>query len=273
MVKSLLLFLLTILMTIPLSAQDREEILAEAWLLYHSERASWHGTDIFFEKFPEKKEITGGYFSYSEDKKHTCIFYDKSEDPTVLATITFDDSFVVEAADVNTTSRKLDVREKELFIIREKAFNESIKDTLFKRYQKTSLNFVPLIIKNKKKVYALTGPSVSGVVIFGNDYLITFDKKNNITSKKELHQNIIPIEYNNSVDEVTTMHSHTEETGDLITATDVCTLLLYGPYANWKKHIVISKENVSIWDCSKEELLIMTRKAWEKISNDPPKEE
>lgn len=271
MTRSLLL-LLTLLLITPFYAQDKEEILAEAWLLYNSERASWHGTDIFFAKYPEKKDIAGGYFSYSENKKHKCIFYDKEEDPTVLATITFDDSFVPEAADIDAASRKLNTKEKELFIIREKAFKESVDDTLFKMYKNTSLNFIPLIVKDKKKVYVLTGPSISGVVILGNDYLITFDKKNNITSKKALHQNIIPIEYDNSINEVTTMHNHTEETGRLITATDVCTLLLYGPYANWKQHIVISKENVSIWDFSKEELLVMTRKAWEKIQNDNPKE-
>lgn len=268
----LLLLLLTLLLVTPFYAQDKDEILAEAWLLYNSERASWHGTDIFFEKYPEKKEQTKGYFSYSENKKHKCVFYDKGEDPLVLATITFDDSFVLEVADINAVSRKLNAKEKELFIIREKALNESVKDTLFKMYKNTSLNFIPLIVKDKKKVYALTGPSISGVVIFGNDYLLTFDKKNNIASKKALHQNIIPIEYNNSSNEATTMHNHTEETGDLITATDICTLLLYGPYANWKQHIVVSKENVSIWDCSREELFIMTRKAWEKIQNDNPKE-
>lgn len=268
MTKPLLSLLLTICVSITFFAQDREEILAEGWLLYNSERASWHGTDIFLAKYPEKRDAIGGYFSYTEDKTHKCIFFDKQEDPLVLAAITFDSSFVVEVADINTTSRKLNSKEKELFIIREKAIDESIKDTLFKRYENTSLNFVPLIVNNKKKVYALTGPSVSGVVVFGNDYLITFDKKDNIISKKELHKNIIPIDYtSNSIEKVTTMHSHTEETGNLITATDICTLLLYGPHTNWKQHMVISKENVSIWDCGKEELIIMTRKAWENISN------
>lgn len=67
------------------------------------------------------------------------------------------------------------------------------------------------------------------------------------------------------------MHSHLPETGDLITATDICTLKLYGKYAQWGQHYVISQENVSIWDCHKQALLVMTRKAWDRISKDQEK--
>ncbi|AWH86859.1 hypothetical protein HYN59_17860 [Flavobacterium album] len=269
MKKTLLLIVLALL-SLPLFSQTKEEeqVLAEAWLLYNSERASWLGTDLFLEKFPEKKENIGGYFSYSADGKHTCIFFDREQEPNVLGALTFDDSFVAEAADVNTTSRKLTPNEKDLYTIRQKAREESVNDTiLFKHYNNTSLNFIPVILKNTKKVYVLTGPSVGGVVVFGNDYLIEFDKKNNIKSKKALHKNIIPIEYNSKQEEeITTMHNHQESTGDLITATDICTLMLYGPYANWKQHYVISKNNVSIWDCDKNQLFVMTRKAWDKIA-------
>jgi len=141
-------------------------------------------------------------------------------------------------------------------------------DTLFKRYEKTSFNFIPLIVNNKKKVYIITGPSASGVVIFGNDYLIEFDKKNNIKSKKSLHKNIIPVNYTDDEAEVMTIHNHLEETGDLITATDICTLLLYSPYTHWKQHYVMSEKYVSIWDCDKESLFVMDTKAWKKIYED-----
>lgn len=254
-----------------LSAQSKDEVLAEAYLLYKSEKASWHGTDIFMQRFPDKKDKAGGYLSYSEGEKHKCIFYSNEDVPSVLATITFDDSFIPEAANVDASERKLTSYESDLYVIREKAFNEVIKDTiLFKHYRNTNLNAVPLIYNDQKKVYFLTGPSVTGVVVFGNDYLITFDKNNNIRTKKTLHKNIIPIEYNGGEEGVTTMHNHLEETGDLMTATDICTLMLYCPYAGWDKHIVISEKNVSIWDCEKNELFVTTREAWEKIANDNP---
>lgn len=266
MIKSILLFALTFCM-LPALCQEKEKeaILAEAWLLYNSERASWHGTDIFLEKFPVKKEKMGGYFSYSEGNVHTCIFYDREAVPNVLASVKFNDSFVVEAAEIDSITRKLNTFEADLYTIRQKAFELSKTDTLFKRYEKTSLNLIPLIANNKKKVYMLTGPSASGVVIFGNDYLVEFDKKNNVRSKKALHKNLIPIKYTNSTDEKATIHNHLDESGYLMTATDICTLLLYSPYTQWQQHYVVSKKYVSIWDCDKENLTVLTKKAWDKI--------
>lgn len=258
--------LLLLLLTTGIYAQKQDEILAEAWLLYNSERASWHGSDIFMERFSGKSEAAGGYLSYTEDNKHTCIFFDRQQEPRVLVSITFDDSFVVEAAKIDTTERGFTTLEKDLHVMRQKALNEVQNDTLFKFYEKVNPNFIPLIINKEKKVYILSGPTEAGLVIFGNDYLLTFDKDNKLKTKKALHKNIIPITYSDDPDENVTMHSHKEETGHLITATDICTLMLYCPYTNWDQHYVISKKNVSIWSCENNKLLVMTRKAWEAIN-------
>ncbi|MNU05318.1 hypothetical protein D3C72_2500730 [compost metagenome] len=43
--------------------------------------------------------------------------------------------------------------------------------------------------------------------------------------------------------------------------------MLYCPYTGWKSHIVISKKNVSIWNCEKNDLLVLTTEAWENIAN------
>ncbi|WP_116789002.1 hypothetical protein [Flavobacterium psychrotrophum] len=247
--------------------KEKQQILAEAWLLYNSERASWHGTDIFTERYPALRKKMSGYFSYTEGDEHKCVFYDQANPPKTLAIITFNNNFVLETAKVDTTARILTKYETDLCSIREKVTQEVYKDTtLFKHYKNTSYNLVPLIVNNKKKVYIFTGPGNTGQVIFGNDYLIEFDKKNVIKSKKALHKSIIPINYAKEGQEVTTMHTHLPSSGDLITATDICTLLLYAPYANWSQHYVISQEYVSIWECEKENLFIMTRKAWDKIS-------
>ena len=246
--------------------QTKDEILAEAYLLYNSEKASWHGTDIFLEKFPEKRSLIGGYLSYTEDGLHNCIFFDNAEKPNLLAKISFDNSFNIELAKIDTTNRKLSLRENDLFTIRKIALEEMSQDTIFKRYNNTKLNPIPIITNKEKKVFVLTGPDVSGVVILGNDYLLTFNKKNKLKEKKSIHKNIIPIEYNAETKDAVTIHSHLKSTGDLITSTDLCTIMLYENYASWKQHIVISKKNVSIWDCEKDELLVMTKKAWERIA-------
>lgn len=197
--------LLIVLLTTGIYAQKQDEILAEAWLLYNSERASWHGTDIFMERFPDKGSKAGGYLSYTEGNSHTCIFFDMQEEPQVLAEMTFDDSFVVEAASIDTTARKFTALEADLHAIRQKALYEVQNDTLFKFYEKVRPNFIPIIVGKAKKVYILSGPTEPGVVIFGNDYLITFDKKNNVKSKKALHRNMIPITYSSNPEENRTL--------------------------------------------------------------------
>lgn len=253
--------------------KDRDEILEEAYLLYYSEKASWNGTDIFLEKYPEKRDLISGYFSYSENDLHNCIFFDKSEDPYLLAKISFDDSFNIQNTKVDTIQRKLNKLEKDIYTIRQKALNEINHDTIFKTYKNTNLNIIPIISEEEKKVFILTGPQISGVVVFGNDYLITFDDENNIKDKKTLHKNIIPIDYNEKTNDAVTMHSHLESTGDHITSTDVCTLMLYKDHINWKQHIVTSKNNVSLWNCDNNNLLILTKKAWNKIYNNINKKE
>jgi hypothetical protein len=265
MKPGLLLFIL--LWTSSVFAQESigDSIQMEGQRLYRSEMASWHGTDVFLEKFKDKAELIGGYFSYSKGGLTYCIFFSNAEQPQVLATISFDSSYSPASAKTDTVLRSFDNYEKDIYVVRKEALNVINNDTLFKTYANTSLNLIPVIDGSSKKVYVLTGPKVSGVVVMGNDYLLTFDKENRLLTKKPLHKNIIPIEYGKQdMQVIGTMHSHLPETGDYITATDICTLMLYQHLAKWQQHIVISENFVSIWDCEKHQLAILPKEAWEK---------
>ena len=248
-----------------------DEIVAEGKRLYRSEKASWIGSDIFIEQYTEKEKI-GGYFSYSDGDTTRNIFFSKELSPKVIGTMSFDSTFSITFARVDLSVRKFSKLESDIFIVRTKALQELNRDTLFKRYSNTELNLVPIFSGNKKKVYVLTGPKKNGVVIFGNDYLLTFDDDNNLVEKKQLHQNILSFPYgeDNSYGEKTgeTMHTHLPETGDFITPTDICTLMLYEKYAKWKIHTVVSKNYFSFWSCEKDQLLVLTREAVEKITKE-----
>jgi hypothetical protein len=246
------------------------KIIEEGKMLYKSEMASWYGTDIFIEKFKEKEKI-GGYLSYSENEISRCIFYSKGEKPKIIGTMDFDITFKIENAKTDLSERELTKTEFDLYEIKNAALKIINSDTIFKRYNNTNFNLIPIINGKEKKVYVLTGPKNNGVIIFGNDYLLNFDKNNKLINRKQLHRNIIPIEYSGNDEIEATMHSHTDETGDFITSTDICTLMLYAKFAKIKQHYVISKNYVSIWDCQKEILAVLTRKAWEKINNDGKK--
>lgn len=268
--RRILITILTILLGTGSYGQSKEEnkIIKEGTKLYRSEMASWYGTDIFLEKFADRRQNTGGYLSYTTDDKSICIFFSKGENPKIIGTFTFDSSYNVSTALVDGQEREPTKQEFDLIVIRQQALKVYQTDTLFKSYKEMNPNFIPLNDEDGKRVYVLTGPQKQGIVVFGNDYLITFDKNNTLKNSRRLHKNIIPINYGEKDGKViiSTMHSHLPETGDLITATDICTLKLYGKYAKWGQHYVVSQSNVSIWDCKKELLVVMTKKAWDKIS-------
>lgn len=250
--------------------KETSAIVEEGKKLYRSEMASWYGSDLFMEKFADKRSRIGGYFSYTEEGVSKCVFYSKDEQAKTLGVISFDATYNVDKANIDARERELTPLESDLKVLREKTIKEIISDTLFVRYKDTDLNIIPTIENGVKKVFILTGPKKNGVMIFGNDYLLTFDEKNNVTSKKRLHKSFLPVEY--AENSVSGVHSHLPSTGDFITATDICTLMLYEKFAKWESYMVMSKDYVSIWNCKTDELTVMTLKAWDKMYDNSNKE-
>ncbi|WP_196892049.1 hypothetical protein [Aureivirga marina] len=265
-IKIVMLLFLSITTTFAQS-KDEKKIMKEAMLLYNSEKTSWHGTDIFLEEYKELRSESGGYVSYSEGGKHHCIFYDKQEIPNVLIRFSFGDDFDLSNVKIEEDKRKTTEKELNLIAIKTIALNKIRTDTLFKHYQNANLNLVPIISKKEKKVYAITGPKVGGVVVLGNDYLMTFNKKNKLKKIKSLHKNILI--YDTSDQEknkdAMTMHTHLKSSGYMISPVDICTLMLYEEISGWKQHIVVSKEKVSIFSIKDRNLLIMKRKAYDRM--------
>jgi hypothetical protein len=241
-----------------------DSIEREAKILYLSEKASWHGTDIFMDKLKHKKSLIGSYISYDTGKGVNNVFFTKGDDPQVLSTITFNYNFDLNNYKLDTVSRKLTTKEKELVKLRQAALAIVRTDTTFQHYRNTSLNVITTM--NSKKVYVVTAPTVNGLIILGNDYLLTFDKKNQLITKQKIHQDIQVFNTKPNDGQVAAVHSHLPTTGAYITATDICTLMLYKDFTSWDNHMVGSKDYVSIWDMKKDKLLILTVEAAKKIS-------
>lgn len=252
--------------------EEAQPIVAEGKLLYRSEMASWYGTDIFMQLYKDRDNI-GGYFSYTIKDMARCIFYSKADPPKVIGSITFDSTYSLPDAKTDLSERNFTDQEQNLYEIRRRSMQslQMNEDNFFSFYDNTSPNLIPLIDDKERKVYILTGPRKNGVIIFGNDYLLRFDKHNQLVSKKRLHQNLLPFEYQTTEEDKETeggVHSHLPETGKFITATDICTLMLYSKMANWKTHTVVSKEYLNIWNCRTNTLLVLPRKTVEKINKD-----
>lgn len=161
--------------------------------------------------------------------------------------------------------------ERSLIKIRQDAISKisSNEEKYFKFYSNTSFNPIPLISEQENKVYLITGAQKEGEVIIGNDYLLKYDKNYNFVSKERIHNSMVALpakaDPKDKADTIeATIHSHV--ISDLIDPTDICTLLLYKELVDWKMHYVISKNFVSIFDLEKETLVVMSRKAWDKIS-------
>lgn len=247
-----------------------DQILAEGKLLYRLEKGSWYGTDDFLSRLAPKKDSIGGYVSYEgSDKEIYTVFFNKYNPETILVRYRFDSLPTPKPSNIDTLNKKATPLEKDLLALSQHAKQITSQNTadFFSFYQNTSLNFIPIITKNERKVYVLTGPQITNVVILGNDYILQFNKNNQLKNKTKIHNAILQFPYksedrDNPIE--TTIHSHLVD--DYISPTDICTLLLYRDYVTWKQHIVISKNEVSIFDMEKESLFTMKKKHWDKMN-------
>ncbi|MBT2620897.1 hypothetical protein [Chryseobacterium sp. ISL-6] len=252
-----------------LNAQNLEKIVKEVKEegvdLYRSEMASWYGTDVFKENYTNMENV-GGYFSYVNEAVPKCVFFSKSN--KVLATISFPTNYNPQDAKVDLNERDFTEIENDYFKIRQNALERIKNDTIFKHYKNTNLNLVPIIKNNIKKVYVLTGPSMNNVVIFGNDYLITFNHEGNVRNVEKLHKGIIIQNINDEKvgKTIAGAHSHVLENWSLITPTDICTLMLYYKFTKWDDYTVISKEYVSVWNGKSNNLSIEKKEKFKKVA-------
>lgn len=245
-----------------------DSIIAEAKEIYRSEMASWYGSEIFEEKFKQQRQNTGGHFSYKVSPTQTnCVFFSTADDPKVLATIVFDSSYISAKAQIDSKQRDFTLVEKDLYTLQKAAIHEVKVTTFFKEHKNTNFNFVPLIENGQKKVYILTSVKDDRSIIFGSDYLVTFNSANKLISKKQLHANFVLVKYDKATDKPTiTAHRHLSPYSDFMTSTDICTLMLYEKFIKWEKHMVVSKDWTSTWDCQANTLIIKKSDTWNKLN-------
>jgi hypothetical protein len=244
-----------------------DSVVAEGKALYRSEWASWHGTDIFLGKYKEKQNLLGGYVSYETANNLVNVFYSKGDKPLTMGVITFGKDFDEKNYRLDTVARALNPIEQDLFTLRKAATRALYTDTTFKKYNNTSFNVIPFINKGVKRIYILTSTEALHVVALGNDYLLSVDSKNEISSVKRIHNSLISTD-TKSNDVKAIFHTHIPGKDQMISATDICTLMLYEKENNLKQAYVMSKQYVSIWDCEKDTLLVLTKQAWDRIYSD-----
>jgi len=204
-----------------------DSVLTEAHLLYKYEKAAWISTDLAMENRTVKKNY-GGFFTYEKQGEIIVIILGKKQ-KKCIAEYSFKSDFS-KPKSIKTVNRELSSQEKTLLEVKEKIV-ENLSD---KKYEVAipdgySPNLILLTFAEKYKLYIIMGTSQRDVIPFGNDYLFIADKNGKIENWQKFHSRIIPgyTKFEgNKVTELT--HSHLRTT-PLITATDICTFMLYAP--------------------------------------------
>lgn len=237
--------------------------------LYRSETAAWYGTDIFLSKY-ENRDSIGGYFCYPDSLLVKCIFYSHGITPHVIGTISFDSSYSTTNGYADLNEREFTPLEKEYYELRTAAQKLTNQDTIFKWYKNTNYNIVPLINGNEREVYIMTATQETGVILFGNDYHITFDKHKNPISYEPLHRSLIVFDYKKADSSVAgNIHTHLPEFSPFMTVTDICIAKLFENITGLHQYTTVSKDYISIWNGSS--LFIIPRAEADSISKDHSK--
>jgi len=242
---TVLLLLISFLSNAQMVMTDKEmkektdSILNEANLLYTYERSAWVSTDMVMGKVSIKKDF-GGYFVYQAGDTIKTIILDTANKSCIYE-LSFINDFNLPKTE-NITRRSITSYEEKLLNTKNNILNEIVE----KKYEVDcpkgfNLNMELLPAGNGYKLYILTGTTQSQMIPFGNDYLFLADTNGDIISWKKFHSRLIytPTKGQDGESVTEIIHSHLI-TEPFISATDICTFMLYGSLYGQMEFLVYS---------------------------------
>lgn len=284
-----------------ISEKDKNKVMVEGLALYTLILANWTSNDLYYEN-EFNTGVVKGYLSYRDKDTVKTIFWretdttsaaykstliknvgdsasPKADQPHeltwVVKTIRYRNMSVTKtnSSIADEEERVPTSKEKMLIEFRSMAYEEIRKDTsFFKLYAGTKHRAVLLETGKEMKVYIYSSVVKEGIVPIGGDYLIVYDKKQKILlSKEDLHKDCIFIstQYSGKQSDASkaTIHTHKKDVSELITPTDIATLLLYKSQLEWDEHHVISDKNTSIFTLIDKKLAIMSTNDYKQLKN------
>ncbi|MFI5164371.1 MAG: hypothetical protein ACHQHP_03885 [Bacteroidia bacterium] len=162
--------------------------------------------------------------------------------------------------------------EKMMMDFRKTVYDEMNKDTAFyKEYQGTSLKAIPMDFGKQVKVYVYSASTADNFVPMGGDYLVIYKKKEKeFVERHKLHDRIIMISTHykgkSSDPDKSTFHNHKGDSPELITPTDIATLLLYQKMVEWDEHRVISEKYTCVFTLVDRKLQVIPTAEFERLN-------
>jgi len=266
--QKLTIWLLLFFTTIGIAQNsETDKALAEGQKLYRLEKASWYSVDDFLERFKSKQDSLAGYLSYFNEQGNVITIFYGRDTSQILVRYEYENLPTRKPILIDTRNRTPEAVEEVLIELRQDAKKRVAANPngFYKSYDHAVLNFIPIYHNNDKKVYVMTSSKKKGIIMLGNDYLLHYNNNNKFVKEEKFHHSLIQLpaqSKNRKAKLESTMH--TNVLNDFIDATDICTLLLYKEFVEWKKHIVISEKHVSVFMLDTELIYTMTRKEWDK---------
>ncbi len=250
-----------------------DSILKEGVEIYECAIASKVSSEFLIDKL--SVEGIFGFITYKKSNSiHTVFLKGDIKNPEVRYTFSYSSPFNPENRNLDGEPCLLSEYEVSLNKMKSKILKLAKKrKSFFLNYSEIVLNPVFIQRENLTYVYLISSTNDDSFIPLGNDYLLVFNEKAKLISKKKIHQNLIEIPVGDSdtlkTDEaLSSFHIHSELSSPFITATDVCTILLNMENSKLESHIVVSEEYVSFFFPLQKHLEIITKEEYEKMNKE-----
>ena len=228
-----------------------DSICHEARMLYNAEKCAWNATDVFME---ESKNVGKGNFLLTyqvSEESYTTIYFDTNE-----WICYFQYNWTQGKGSSIFEPRPMTEEEKEAYRLRTRLENQikQLKivpgDSSFGGMNMQILH----LSKDLTRVYFLQGAKNNYVIPFGNDFCFDFDSSDKMIAKRKFHSGLLAAQWEKGNPPVYLCHSHS---GMLpITATDICTFLLYGADLYGMKNFAVFSTSIGVLEFDAEKFRI-----------------
>lgn len=201
-----------------------DSIMAEGLLLYHYEKAAWLSADAGLENGSVNK-INGSIVYACGTDSLKAIYYNKDENKCYF-------EYIYDLHNPNSYSsepRELNEDEQTLISLKDTLLQSIVKEGLHaapKEFGSLNFDFI-FMDEGIIRVYVLQGTVKNKTIPFGNDCSFDFNTDKELIAKRKYHSSLIPISFDEDDNIRSIAHSHLRG-NPYMTATDICTFLLYG---------------------------------------------
>ncbi|AYA36225.1 hypothetical protein D3Y59_03585 [Hymenobacter oligotrophus] len=247
---------------------ERQQVLREGLALYEVERASWVSDDVLRAQ-PSLPLPPVTFLSYpTPDSVRTVFIAVAGNQPTVVLQVSYaKGQLQASQARARQTGRPLTEQEEKLFLVQQDVLKRRRKLTDNQSPAGTTYNVAVLDQGTAVKAYLLLGATTTGVVPLGADFCLTYGPDGKLQRTQKLHQSYVPLTPPPAGATVqASMHTHLPGFPGLITATDICTLLLYREALppTHQRHVVLGAESASVFELETQELRAVPRQEFEQ---------